>query len=347
MSQYQSAVRKHFKERKFGDILKSHLKTLTSLCYSPRDFHVGVENHLNITYFIAYTGPIAIKISNMHGKLPTTGDCISNLNIITNGCTGHGNFTGGTIYSDSIEYSVYLRSGYTESEEDHSLEARARGGSRTRTKTKLKTKTKSGVKQKKKPVSGSKSKSKKKTKSTLKTKPKQKSKSRSKSPSKSTPTQKPTTTQDKIKIGPTKNCKQLAILMQTSSKGSKINRSIGESRGNLVGNRVDANTRENISKRAVEDDEDGDWRFPDGEDTMINHAGGTPKKGTACGSFFNALAYPNSKSMVRTMMMRRLSINCFSSLSLTLFAKHSQMTPLIIQLTATTAFARRSISKRP
>lgn len=296
---------------KFGDTLQSHLKTLTSICYSPTDFQVAVEQHLNITNFIAYTGPIAMKISNMDGILPTTGDCISNLNIITDECTDHGNFTGGTVSSDGIEYSVYLRSGYTELEEEHSLEARARGGSRTRTKTKLKTKTKSRMKQKKKPVSGSKSKSKKKTKSTLRTRPKQKSKSKSKSksPTKSTPTQKPTATQEKIKIGPTRNCKQLAILMQKASRGSKITRSIGESHGNFVGSRVDANIRENISKRAVEDEEDGDWRFPDGEDTMINHRGGTPKKGSACGSLFDALDYPNAESMVRTMIMRRLFVN--------------------------------------
>ena len=292
----------------FGDTVHSHLTSLTSICYQPNHFHADIQNQVNTTDFIAYVGPATIRISSMRGNLPATRKCISNFKTVLDECIGQVNFAGGIIHDDDIEYSIYLQSEYTKPGGEHNLEARARGGSKTRTKTRPRHKPKSKAKQKKKSKtvskSKSKSKSKKKKTSTIKSKPK--SRSKSKSPLKSTPTQKPTATQTKIKIGPTKNCKQIAMLMQKPSKGSKVVRDIEESRGSFVGSRLNIDLRRDLSKRVDANDEDDAWNFPTAADTRRNHAGGTPKRGSACGAFFNALNYPDKRSMVRIIFTEKL-----------------------------------------
>jgi hypothetical protein len=102
--------------------------------------------------------------------------------------------------------------------------------------------------------------------------------------------------QTKIKIGPTKDCKQLALAMQKPSKGSRIVHNLKEARGGFVGSRVDINSRGEISKRV---DDGDDWYEPSRLDIEINHEG-APKVGSACGIKFNALYYPKAASMVCT-----------------------------------------------
>jgi hypothetical protein len=103
--------------------------------------------------------------------------------------------------------------------------------------------------------------------------------------------------QTKIKIGPTKDCKQLALAMQKPSKGGRVVRNLEEARGGFVGSRVDINSRGEISKRA---DEDEDWADPSDVQIKKNHEG-SPKPGSACKITFNALAYPKAASMVCTI----------------------------------------------
>jgi hypothetical protein len=102
--------------------------------------------------------------------------------------------------------------------------------------------------------------------------------------------------QTKIKIGPTKNCKELAMTMQKPPRGSRVVRSLEEARGGFVGSRVDINSRGEVSKRADEDDE---WYEPSEVEIKKNH-GGSPKVGSACEITFDALAYPKAASMVCT-----------------------------------------------
>lgn len=104
-----------------------------------------------------------------------------------------------------------------------------------------------------------------------------------------------TVSQTTIKIGPTKNCKQLDLMMQTYPKGNRLGRNVEEDRGTYIGSRVTTSGMGGILRRA--DDGDEDWNAPSGKDTQDNHDG-SPKMGSACGIQFNALAYPNAKSMV-------------------------------------------------
>ncbi|KAJ4321399.1 hypothetical protein N0V94_002936 [Neodidymelliopsis sp. IMI 364377] len=99
-----------------------------------------------------------------------------------------------------------------------------------------------------------------------------------------------------VKIGPTKNCKQLALLMRTRTKKGKLARNIEEDRGEFVSSRVDIKIREELAKRAPEDDGDAEWDGPDEKATKINHEG-SAKKGSACGITFDALNYPKAASM--------------------------------------------------
>jgi hypothetical protein len=103
--------------------------------------------------------------------------------------------------------------------------------------------------------------------------------------------------QKKIKIGPTKDCKQLALAMQKPSKGSRTVRNLQEARGSFVGSRVDISSRGEISKRV---DDGDDWYEPSNFDIEINHQG-APKVGSACGIRFDALHYPKAASMVCTI----------------------------------------------
>ena len=316
------------KTENLGDSVQGHLITPTSICYRPKHFHTNLEAQVNTTHFIEYSGPIAIRISSTHGDIPTTKRCISNFKAIVDGCTGQVNFAGGSIHDDNIEYSLYLRSEHTESKEEHTLEARARGGSKTRTKMKPKPKSQSKAKHKKKSKTGSKSKSKsKKSKSKSKSKLKSgsRSKPKSKSPYKSTPTQNPTATQTTIKIGPTKNCKQLALFMQKPSTRGRTARDLEKPDESFVEAGVALGFKEDLLKRADNNDEnveaepgsesedDGEidesgnkvkqnnWDFPSAEDIEDNNKAKTPKRGSACGVSFSALDYPSKSSMVRNI----------------------------------------------
>lgn len=113
------------------------------------------------------------------------------------------------------------------------------------------------------------------------------------SPAKPSPASLPTKT---IKIGPTKNCQQLALLMQKPTKNGNLARKLEAGRGSFVGSRVDIKNRQELAKRALGDDDE--WDGPGAEDTRINHEG-SPKKGFACGITFDALNYPKAASMVR------------------------------------------------
>jgi hypothetical protein len=115
---------------------------------------------------------------------------------------------------------------------------------------------------------------------------------KSPTPAKSTET----ATKTKIKIGPTKDCKQIAIVMQTPSRGGRIVHNIKEAHGGFVGSRVDVNRRGELLRRV---DDDDDWYNPTDTDINKNHEG-TPKKGSACGITFDALFYPKAASMVLT-----------------------------------------------
>lgn len=325
--------------RTIEDTVRSHFATSTSICHRPDAFYMSADNHSNQTRLVAYAEHITFEISRMHGDLPAEDICISNFEAIVKECAGHVSFAGGESHDRDMKYSLYLSSGFTEPENVHSLEARARGGSRVRpkarprpkSKSKVKPKTKSKTKSKTKTKTRSKSKSRTKTKTKTKTKPNSKSKSKHKSKpnprplAKSTPTRKPTATQTKIKVGPTKNCKQLAMFMQKPSKAGKTIRDLGEIRKGFVGSRVAVEFREGLLKRVEENkgeedkvneakgDEDkgdknkaektegdGDWDYPSEKDTQNNHDG-TPKIGSACGATFMALKYPTSKSMVRNV----------------------------------------------
>lgn len=107
-----------------------------------------------------------------------------------------------------------------------------------------------------------------------------------------------------IKIGPTKDCKQLAVLMQTPSKKGKLTRSVEGDRGGFVGSRVDIKSKEELAKRAPSGDDE--WDGPGAEQTRINHEG-TAKRGSACEITFDALNYPKAASMVRIVIPQEKS----------------------------------------
>jgi hypothetical protein len=113
-------------------------------------------------------------------------------------------------------------------------------------------------------------------------------------PAKPAPPESPAKT---IKIGPTKDCKQLALLMQTPSKKGRLIRDVEEDRGGFVGSRVSVEGWETHAKRAPGTDDDDDWDGPGVTVTQENHSG-NPKPGTACEMIFNALNYPKAASMV-------------------------------------------------
>ncbi|KAJ8110664.1 hypothetical protein OPT61_g6548 [Boeremia exigua] len=101
-----------------------------------------------------------------------------------------------------------------------------------------------------------------------------------------------------IKIGPTKDCKQLGLLMQTPATAGKLTRTIEEENGGFVGSRVDVNLKQKIAKRAADDIDDG-WSEPTEQKIRKSHRE-TEKTGTACGIRFNALNYPKAVSMPAT-----------------------------------------------
>ena len=77
-------------------------------------------------------------------------------------------------------------------------------------------------------------------------------------------------------------------------KGRKTQRDTVEARGGFVGSRVYVDNGGWIERRAKDDGND-DWNTADVEK---NHRGETPKRGTACGIQFDALAYPKADFMV-------------------------------------------------
>ncbi|KAF1978273.1 hypothetical protein BU23DRAFT_654827 [Bimuria novae-zelandiae CBS 107.79] len=293
-------------------MIHDHLASAASICHQPDRFHVIPDDGVNNTRFLTYAGPVVLEISSRaQNALVIEKKCSASFNAILDGCAGHNIFAGGRLSDNIIDYSLYLRSHFANPERGRHLEARGRSRTRTRPKTrprpklksrtKTKPKTKPKPKPKPKPTPTPKPKSKTKTKTQMMPKPKPKSKSKPNtglsSRPKPTPSQKPTATQTKIKIGPTKNCKQLALAMQTPSKGKKILRDIEMPRGGFLGSRVDINSREELLKRV--NDNDDDWESPTLQDTRRNHDA-TPKPGTGCGITFNALDYPTKRSMETT-----------------------------------------------
>lgn len=174
-------------------------------------------------------------------------------------------------------------------------------------------------------------------------------------PATNPPPQKPPTTpakptdtrkQTKIKVGPTKDCKQLLLDMERQSSGGRFVRDVDEARGNFVGSRVYVNSRGEISKRAEFDG----WYSPNGADVKTNHRGNA-KPGTACGIFFAALDYPNAKNMVRTTLRTTKFVECYCFLILSMLMIHMKKYSLPVLLTfrstLLTIFARTSSFKRP
>ncbi|KZM21037.1 chitinase [Ascochyta rabiei] len=110
-------------------------------------------------------------------------------------------------------------------------------------------------------------------------------------PSKPSPTPVPA---KPFKIGPTKNCRQLALPIQTPTRKGKRSDDIKEVRRQFVGSRVDIKSREELAKRAPSGDDE--WDGPGAGDTAINHPG-RAKKGSARGIMFDALNFPDAASM--------------------------------------------------